>query len=429
LHSSGGCATLAAMALATLDRRTRRESDVHHVTVDELLDTVLPPVLERNGAMVAAAIAQLDAPPLAVEVGDRSWSIVPDHGTVVVRDGVADGALVVTLDEDQLSDWAQLKRSFGGMAVMLRLAQRGGTDQDVSVWDSLWLTLHEGWPTVDPDLTFVDRHGEPLDLGRTFTPDDDPADVAHFLREAGYLHLRGWVDPEDMARIADEIDRAAPTYTEGDGRSWWAEMEDGSRRVVRLLQFLPHSPTTAAVFAGERWEQLRQTLGGDDELVLGRPGDQVIEALIKPPGVVRGISDVNFHRDCHLGGHPYGCSGVDVGWAVTGSDESTGRLQVVAGSHRVAIPTVVAMTEPYLPVVSVWTEPGDLTVHLSCTLHESTPPKTAERKVMYSPFKLVRPDGEPVDRTEQAKARGEIGVFLASAEAPTVKEAWAGRDV
>jgi hypothetical protein len=221
-------------------------------------------------------------------------------------------------------------------------------------------------------------------------------------------------------------DAATPSYTEGDGRSWWAEMEDGTRRCVRLLEFLPHSPTTAKVFASERWEQLGRTLGADDELVLSRPGDHVIEALVKPPGVVRGISDVSFHRDCHLGSHPYGCSGVDIGWAVTGSDESTGRLRVVAGSHRVAIPTVVAMDEPYLPVVDVWTEPGDLTVHLSCTLHESTPPRTTERKVMYSPFRLVRDDDEP---RRPDSARGDIGAFLATEEAPSAKEAWAGRSL
>ena len=115
----------------------------------------------------------------------------------------------------------------------------------------------------------------------------------------------------------------------------------------------------------------------------------MIEALIKPVGVVAGASDLPFHRDCHLGRHAYGCSGVDVGITVTASGRDNGRLGVVAGSHRIAIPGEVARTAPYLPVVGIATEPGDCTVHLSCTLHESTAPRVTTRKVMYAPFRLA----------------------------------------
>jgi hypothetical protein len=315
------------------------------------------------------------------------------------------------------------------MAVFGALDRRGGTDDDVSAWDALWLALLEGWPVIDDDLEFLDQNGDPLDLGQTFTRDDEPAEIAHFLREAGYLHLRGWLDPGDMAAIADEIDRALPHYTEDDGQSWWAELDDGTRRCVRLQRFLPHSPTTAKVLSSDRWQQLRTTLAATDELVQARPDDHVVEALVKPTGVVRGISDVNFHRDCHLGGHPYNCSGVDIGIAVTGSDETTGRLQVVAGSHRVAIPVHIALRDPYLPVVSVLTKPGDLTVHLSCTLHESTPPVSRERKVMYTPFKLAPRSEDATPVPADHVARGGLGAILAGDRAPSSKDAWADRSV
>src|SRR4029453_9792756 len=131
----------------------------------------------------------------------------------------------------------------------------------------------------------------------------------------------------------------------------------------RLPAFLGHSPSTDAMLEGDRWEQLRRTIQGDDELVASKS----IEALIKPVGVVRGASDVTFHRDCHLGRHPYGCSGATVGVSVSSSSDANGRLRVAAGS----------------------TEPGDLTVHLSCTLHEAQPPKTEARKVMYAGFSLA----------------------------------------
>lgn len=412
----------------TLDRRTRSVSDIRPITVDQFITDHLPPLVGHHGALVVAGARALAAPPLTVEVRGRSWSLAVVDDALDLRDGPTDGALVVSLDDDQFTDFVHLQRSLAGLAVMGQLEVRGGTERDIAVWDSLWLALHEGWPVVDDELTFLDRDGAPLDLGRSFTRDSDPAAIAHFLREAGYLHLKSWLEADDMARVADEMDAALPHYVEGDGRSWWAVMEDGSHRCVRMQQFLPHSPTMARVFQSDRWDLLRRTLGADDELVQGRPGDHIVEALVKPPGVERGISDVSFHRDCHLGGHPYGCSGVDIGFAVTGSDESTGRLQVVAGSHRVGIPALVAITDPYLPVISVFTEPGDLTVHLSCTLHESTPPVTTSRKVMYAPFSLAPRPGDTPAKVDPGE-RDRIGALLAAEDAPSSKDAWVGREV
>jgi Phytanoyl-CoA dioxygenase (PhyH) len=391
------------MALASLDRRTRFDADLRLVTPETFFNEELPALVDRHGAMVAAGMAALDAPPLALRVDGRAWTFVAEDGSLAVRDGVVDGALVVALDEVGFSDWAQLQRSFNGMVVMQELVFDGGEGRDVSVWDALWHTLLEGWPVVADDLRFLDRQGEPLDLGQSFTVDDDPDDIAHFLREAGYLHLRGWLDLADMATIAEDIDRAVPSYAEGDGKSWWAVLADGTRRCVRLQEFLEHSPTTADILTGARWNQLRQTLAGDDDLVDGSS----LEALIKPVGVVQGASDVTFHRDCHLGRHPYGCSGTTVGISVTGSDETNGRLRVAAGSHRVAMPVLIAQTEPYLPVVAMSTEPGDLTVHLSCTLHEADPPKVAERKVMYTGFSLAPRPGDGGERSRQLSEQRE----------------------
>jgi hypothetical protein len=401
------------MAIA-LDRRTRSDADLHPVSLDEFVDEVLPPLLDRHGDLVDAGAARLQAPSLTLAVGDRSWTYP----------GVA-GELTVRLDDQAFSDWAQLNRSFNGMAVMQELAH-DGTERDMSVWDALWHTLLEGWTVLDDDLTFVDRHGAPLDLGRSFTPEDDPADVAHFLREAGYLHLRGWLDPADMATISDDIDRALPTYAEGDGRSWWAVLADGTRRCVRLQQFLEHSPTTEAILDGDRWGQLRRTLSGDDgRLVKGKE----IEALVKPVGVVQGASDVTFHRDCHMGRHPYGCSGTTVGISVTSGSPENGRLRVAAGSHRVAMPVQIAQTDPYLPVVAVSTEPGDLTVHLSCTLHEAAPPQQRERRVMYAGFSLTPRPGDDDGGAHLRDEREEIPDLLLREGAPTAADAWGDRAV
>ena len=58
------------------------------------------------------------------------------------------------------------------------------------------------------------------------------------------------------------------------------------------------------------------------------------QALVKPIGVVSGISDVPWHKDCSLGRHSYDCCGMTVGISVTGADATSGQLRVIAGSHR-----------------------------------------------------------------------------------------------
>ncbi|MGL4566683.1 MAG: phytanoyl-CoA dioxygenase family protein, partial [Halioglobus sp.] len=373
-----------------------------------------PKLAAVHGHLVASGIKLLGAPPITVEVEGAAWTILPVADTVEVKAGTKDGALVVTLSPEQFSDWAQNQMSLNGFVVQRVLQFRNGSAQDVSSWDSLWTSLLEGWAVAADNLAFVDRHGEPLGLSTAFTPDDDPSDIAHFLREAGYLRLKAWLNPADMATIAADMDRALPFYTEGDGKSWWASLADGSRRCVRLQEFVEHSPTTAQMLSSDVWERLRQTLaGGTDNLARKPVEGRIIEALFKPIGVVAGPSDLSFHRDCHLGRHAYVCSRLTMGIPLTSSSEANGLLQVVAGSHRVFMPAAFATTRPYLPVINLPTEPGDITVHLSCTLHASTPPVCEERRVMYTEIPLASlEDGSvPVD-TSVSGIREQVNDIL-----------------
>jgi len=130
-------------------------------------------------------------------------------------------------------------------------------------------------------------------------------------------------------------------------------------------------------------------------------GWNMIEALVKPLGVVEGISDLPWHKDCSLGRHSYRCCSLTVGISVTGADADTGQLRVVAGSHRALIQPAFVRRGLDLPQVDLPTQTGDVTVHLSCTLHMSQAPVTAERRVMYTGFRL--PDAEDTD-SETARA-------------------------
>ena len=133
-----------------------------------------------------------------------------------------------------------------------------------------------------------------------------------------------------------------------------------------------------------------------------RPGNR-IEALIKPIGVVEGISDVPWHKDCSLGRHRDECSSLTVGISVTGADATSGRLRVVAGSHRALVWPALLRRGQDLPVVDLPTATGDVTVHQSCTLHMAQPPTERERRVLDTGFRLP-----PVDPEATQAARGRL---------------------
>ena len=131
-------------------------------------------------------------------------------------------------------------------------------------------------------------------------------------------------------------------------------------------------------FVVERVERLRDEGGGD-----------IVEALFKPIGITTGISDVPWHKDCSLGRHSYECCTLTVGVSVTGAGPGSGQLRVVAGSHRARIwPSLLDPADLDLPEVALPTDTGDVTIHLSCTLHMAEPPTERERRVLYTTFRL-----------------------------------------
>lgn len=371
--------------MQSIDYRTRSDATVEHVDAATWVEARFPP-LHRE--LAARGLRHLGLPPLALDVDGFRWTLLERGGALIAVEGIVDGAIVLGLDAAQFSDFAQELRTMVAFWTG-RDARMEGPDGDFIAWDCVWRALLDGVPVHEPGaVTFG------VDLGQSFAPDDEPEEIATFLRDAGFLHLRGWLDPADMATIAEDIDRAVPAYSKGDGRSWWATTSDGRDRVVRLQHFHRQSPTTLAILDGPVWERLRQVLGGGvDELEHRSRDTSCVEALIKPIGVVRGISDVPWHRDCSFGRHTYGCASTTAGISVTAGQEGTGLLRVVAGSHRANVPATGIAHIQDLPVVPLPTDPGDITVHLGCTLHEAMPPVTGERKVMYTGFALRMPEG------------------------------------
>lgn len=388
----------------SIDHRTRSDADVVDIDAPAWFTDVFP---SRHRDLAARGMAHLRLPPLAFDVDGFQTTLTVEDGSLVAHTGIDDGAIVLGVDAEQFSEFAQELRTMVAFWTG-RDARMEGRDDDFIAWDCVWRALVDGWPVHEPGAITFD-----VDLTRAFLPEDDPAEIASFFRETGFLHLKGWLDPADMSVVADDIDRAVPEYSKGDGRSWWAQTGDGVDRLVRLQYFHEYSPTTRSIIDGELWDRLRHIIGAGVDDLEHRPRDtNCIEALIKPIGVVKGISDVPWHRDCSFGRHTYGCAGTTVGISVTAGREGTGQLRVVAGSHRANVPSTGIAHIQDLPVIPLPTDAGDLTVHLSCTLHEAMPPLTGERKVMYTGFGLRMPEGAVGRRSPQLAALRENAHLL-----------------
>jgi len=383
--------------MVSVDMRTRADADVVLIDPAVWVADDLPELLARNGELAARGAALVGAKPLGIDVEGTSFTLSPTTRTIEVKLGVDDARVVVKLDRGSFSDLVQDLQTPQTLATALVTRLEIA---DHFRWLKWWPVLRaviDGRPVHEPgDIDFRDRSGEPLDLGRSFTPDDADDEMAHFLGEAGFLHLRGWWPPELMEEISADMDRALALYQPDDGRSWWASLGDGSQRCVRMQFFHEHSEATEALLTDCRHIRISEITGDGHVPRATDRGVNAIEALEKPLDVVSGISDLPWHKDCSLGRHSYDCCSITTGISVTGADAKSGQLAVVAGSHRANLqPNFI---HPYLdlPVVPLPTHTGDVTVHLSCTLHMSYAPVVRERRVMYTGFSLPGERGNSI---------------------------------
>jgi hypothetical protein len=370
----------------TIDLRSREDVDVEQIDVADFFSRELPALAaERSGLAVPGAL-ELGVRPLTIETAAGSWTLCVDSERVRVDQGEG-GHATVRLDADEITDIVHDRRTPMTLMAAGTLDMPEGELGDFLDW---WVVLRSLLDAravhTAGDVTFTDQDGGDLDLHRSFSVDDDPARLAYYLGEAGYLHLTEVFTPAEMAQISADMDAAMPRYFDGDGRSWWATTSDGEERAVRLQRFQEESTATASLLGDDRLLRLA-TLTGDGHVPREQGGNK-IEALVKPIGVVKGISDLPWHKDCSLGRHSSRCCSLTIGISVTGADERSGQLGVVAGSHRALVQPAFFRDSWGLPAVPLPTRTGDVTVHCSCTLHMSQAPVDRERRVMYTDFVL-----------------------------------------
>jgi ectoine hydroxylase-related dioxygenase (phytanoyl-CoA dioxygenase family) len=340
-----------------------------------------------NGA--AARAASPDERAVALRVpGSEGYTYRPVARSIEVVAGTAPATTVIELSAEVWSDYAhELRTGFGLLYAGLAHCSTGRLD-DMIAWDPAIRAMYSGRPVYDPaTLDLVDRDGSPLELTRSFTLDSDPVEMRHFLRTAGFIHVRGVFGRGTVAAFSEEVERLRGLARTGDDRSWWATTVDRTDVCCRLTYVNERSEILARAHEDDRLAALVGAVTGDDlcMAVNDRRGDGH-SVVIKHPGVAEGLSDLPWHVDCGLGGHPIMCPGLNVGVQLDAATAETGQLHFLAGSNgRTAVHLSASeLAGDAYPTVTVTTGPGDVTMHLTDTLHAAPPPTGAGgRRALY----------------------------------------------
>ncbi len=240
--------------------------------------------------------------PLAFRLDDdRTYTYVPVGDSFVVEPGDAHAHTVAELSEEQWCSFALELRSSFALLYDEQLTVTRGSFGQLARWETPLRMAFDGQERYDIDdpPPVLDGTGRPLDCTRSFTLDHPDADIADFLFRAGFVHLRGVMDGQEIeglrAAVAEAIDDARPD----DRRSWWTTV-DGNEVCNRVNYLNDRSPLVAGLGADHRFLRIA-ALGGPDlrDAQDRLDGNGVV---IKVPGASGGLADLPWHRDCGMGG-------------------------------------------------------------------------------------------------------------------------------
>ena len=360
-----------------------RSFDEFHLSLDTAVTARGPGVVAEIGGSQC----------LTITVDGSAWTYATDAGHLVVERGdradrTRPAGVAVVLDAEAFDDLLCERWSIFGLLYANRVSiTRGGLDS-FARWEPALQHLWFDRPRYDDAArrALVARDGSPLDLSRSFTLADADPEIAHFLRTAGFAVVRGVFTAAEISVFNVEAAAMRAAATPNDGRSWWATDAGGREVCCRLTYVSERSSRFASMHDDARIARIASWHGAPL-----RPSPDRLDGyaiVMKNPDVVRGLSDLPWHRDCGMGGHAVLCPSLNIGVQLDRADAANGQLMFLAGSHgHTNLPGAVEHHADW-PVVPVVAEPGDVTVHYAHVLHVAPPPTAADasRKTLYVGF-------------------------------------------
>jgi hypothetical protein len=316
-----------------------------------------------------------------------AYRFVPTADGLAIEPG-SDAATVVALGHEAWEAFVHELATGAGLFYGGRLRFEGGDLGGLERWEPALRALIADRPILDPArIALRDLDGSPLAPARSYRLDEASDRLRHVLAETGFLHLRSVFGAGEIARLGALVEGHAAAARPGDGRSWWAKRADGSQVLCRLIYLGLVSPEIAALSDDPRLRAVAALASEPLEPLLDRGDGHTV--VLKPAGVVEGLADLPWHRDCGLGGHPVMCPTLNLGIQLDAASAESGRLHFLAGSHRGSCHrSAIAEWSP----VAIDTAAGDLTVHVGDVLHAAPAPTGhgPGRRALYLTFPPAR---------------------------------------
>ncbi len=382
----------------SVDTRTRPVNATGPIDPASFFEGEWCEAVAHRGVRAAEDAARLCLPPITIRVDDSAWTLQPRAASIDVVPGAAGTNLRVTLDSPAFADLCCERRTALGLVIAGRVEGDSAANDAFCAWDPVFRSLLDGRAVYRPgDISLHSIDGSPLDLNQRFSLDQGAAEAAHFLGEAGFLLLHDVFTEAEMDAVDADLSSAVGAARPGDGTSWWARTRSGQSYPCRILDFARVSPALRTLIADDRFTAIGDLLG--DGHLPGDPfgehfADVRAEGLLKRVDSVDGLVCLPWHKDCDRGGHSMFCSGLTIGICLTPVDEVHGGLDVMAGSHRGNIARAQIDGTLDLHAITLHALRGDVSVHMSCTLHRSTHPTSRERRVAYTGFTLPSRPGD-----------------------------------
>ena len=332
----------------------------------------LPIALDAgHGALAARAAHGLGSLAFRLrEGGAYSYRPIGDRIEIVAGDAGAD--TVIELDREAWEGLVHELEAPAGLLYAGRLRCVRGHAMQLMAWEAGLRALYNGRPLYEADrLDLRDRSGNPLDIERSFSLDDDRGELRHFLDVAGYLLVRGVFGADEVAAFRSEAEALRGEARKGDKLSWWGKNAAGEEILCRVTR-ADSKAKLASLASDPRLRALADL--AIQELVHKRGEGGGVTVIYKHPQMVEGLGDLPWHRDCGMGGHAVLCPVLIASVFLSAATAETGTLAMLPASHRASFGTRPA-NHPRMPrTATLNAQPGDVSIHYGDTMHAAAPP-------------------------------------------------------
>jgi len=335
---------------------------------------------ERESRLPTSYAATLGPFAIRERESGASFTYTPsaDTGRIGVESGDAGAATVVELARESFVDLTEDLESSAGLVYGDRAKTVRGDLMDLLQWEPALRWMFRDRPVYDPDaIDLRDARGRANDPTRSFEVDDDPAEMAEFLRVVGYLWVRNVLSPEEVATLREDGERLRAAAVEGDQESWWGKNEAGDSVLCRVLR-AGAQPNIRALYGDPRLERFAELCDVPMEHKQRAEDKDGMALLWKQPGVAEGLGDLPWHRDCGMGGHASMCPTAVLSIFLGPNTPEAGQIRFLPSSWQSSFPFIEGDAASAPTGVGPPAQPGDITFHFGDGLHVAPPPTGTE---------------------------------------------------